>query len=156
MKMFGCERSTSPTHNYLWHTSPTVSCSSDPCKHLHRDLERSWPENRTLCTRTDPFPVEHDIKDKCITNTTQITATACNTEQASWYMTHMCTVMNAREGKLIPMHADSISWMHRSCLLLLVCFYLEITKTCGSEVISSTARHINLQNFEILCSLCIL
>lgn len=96
VKFFLYERPTSPSHNYLWHTSPTFSCSSGPCKHLRRDLESSWPEHRTLCTRTNPFPVEHDIKDECITNMAQITARACNAEQASWYMTHMCAVMDAR------------------------------------------------------------
>ncbi len=110
-----------PTHNHLWHTSPTVSCSSDPCRHLRRGLERSWPENPTPCTRTDPFAVEQrhvhhkhdaDHRHRMIHD--------------SYVYGYGCT-----RGEADP----RLSWMH--------CFHFEITKTRGSEVISSAARHVN-------------
>lgn len=93
MKMFDSDF-CSPAHDYLWHRSPSVSCSWDPCKHLRGDLESSWAENRTLCTRTNPFPVQHDIKDKSITNTCHITARVCTTEQVLLYVNDWCDVLH--------------------------------------------------------------
>lgn len=116
---------------YLWHRSPTVSCSWDPCKHLRRDLESSWAENRTLCTRTNQFPVEHDIKDKCITNTYHITDRACNTDQASWYMADSCDDTHALDGKLIPVHEGCRILLNASVMVAFACM-LWITETSGS------------------------